>query len=203
MLNEDKELAAKPKRGRPRSDSVRTLVLKTALELLQQGDTRALTMENIAARAKVSKATLYRWWSSPSAIAFEGFLGAVSDHLTWTRTGTVRETLLSQATLLMQLFTRTTFGCTIRRVIADAQSNAELQQAFVDNFLTPRRSTAKVVLGEAMRNGELRANLDLDVLLDLVFDPIYLRLLTRHAPLDERFIEKLVDMALTGVLPPG
>ncbi|HSI06126.1 MAG TPA: TetR-like C-terminal domain-containing protein, partial [Myxococcota bacterium] len=130
-------------------------------------------------------------------------LGAVSEHLTWTRTGTVRETLLSQATLLMQLFTRTTFGCTIRRVIADAQSNAELQQAFVDNFLTPRRSTAKVVLGEAMRNGELRANLDLDVLLDLVFDPIYLRLLTRHAPLDERFIEKLVDMALTGVLPPG
>jgi AcrR family transcriptional regulator len=201
MVNEDKELAAKPKRGRPRSDRVRALVLETALELLHTGDTRALTMENIATHAKVSKATLYRWWSSPSAIAFEGFLEAVSQHLTWTRTGNIRETLLSQATLLMQLFTRTTFGCTIRRVIADAQSNPELQQAFVDNFLTPRRSAAKAALIECMGTGELRADLDLDVMLDLVFDPIYLRLLTRHAPLDEAFAVKLVDTALAGLTP--
>ncbi len=201
MMTEENDTTAKPKRGRPRSDRVRSLVLKTALELLQEGDTRALTMENIAARAKVSKATLYRWWSSPSAIAFEGFLDAVSAHLSWKRSGSVRETLLSQATLLMQLFTRTTFGCTIRRVIADAQSNPELQQAFVANFIVPRRSTAKVALDEAMRNGELRAGLDLDVMLDLIFDPIYLRLLTRHAPLDEHFVEKLVDMALRGLLP--
>jgi len=199
MIEEKALAAAKPKRGRPRSDSVRTLVLKTALELLQEGDTRALTMENIAARARVSKATLYRWWSSPSAIAFEGFLDAVSQHLTWTRSGTLRETLLSQATVLMQLFTRTTFGCTIRRVIADAQSNPELQQAFVASFISPRRNAAKLVLAEAMRNGELRPGVDLDVLLDIVFDPIYLRLLTRHAPLDEAFLIKLVDTVLVGV----
>jgi AcrR family transcriptional regulator len=200
-MTEDKEAAAKPKRGRPRSDSVRTLVIKTALELMQEGDTRALTMENIAARAKVSKATLYRWWSSPSAIAFEGFLDAVSPHFTWTRSGTIRETLLSQATVLTQLCTNTSFGRTIRRVIADAQSNRELQQAFVDNFITPRRDTAKAVLSEAMRNGELRTDLDLDVVLDMFFDPIYLRLLMCHAPIDEAFLTKLVDTVLAGVLP--
>ncbi len=201
MITEKTEIT-KPKRGRPRSTSVRTLVLKTALELLQEGDTRALNMENIAARAKVSKATLYRWWSSPSAIAFEGFLDAVSQHLAWKSLGSARETLLGHAVALMELFTKTTFGCTIRRVIADGQSNSELMQAFVDNFVTPRRSTAKTVLEEMQRNGELHPAVDLDVLLEMVFDPIYVRLLTRHAPLDEAFLVKLVDMTLAGAGTP-
>lgn len=201
MISDNSE-TTKPKRGRPRSTSVRSLVLKTALDLLQEGDTRALTMENIANRAKVSKATLYRWWDSPSAIAFEGFLDAVNPHLVWKRTGNVRETLLSQSVVLMELFTKTTFGCTIRRVIADGQSNAELMQTFVDSFITPRRSTAKAVLAEMQKQGELRVDADLDVMLDVLFDPIYLRLLTRHAPLDHAFLEKLVDMTLVGVGTP-
>lgn len=199
MMIADKAQAEKPKRGRPRSTSVRTLVLKTALDLLQEGDTRALTMENIAARARVSKATLYRWWSSPSAIAFESFLGAVTPHLDWDADGDLREVLTSQAVTLTKLFTSTIFGCTVRRVIADGQTNEELRLSFVDNFITPRRARGKEIIIEAQANGTLRSDVDPDVVLDLVFDPVYLRLLTSHAPLTESFARQVVDAVFRGL----
>lgn len=188
-------------RGRPRSGEVRATVLESALALLQKGDTRALTMENIAAHAKVSKATLYRWWSSPAAIALEGFLEAVSPQIAWPDSPNLREALIGQATLLTRLFTRTTYGCTVRKVIADGQCNHELSQAFVDKFMVPRRQAASERLAAAQERGELRRDVDLEVVLDMIYAPIYLRFLTRHLPLDDEFVTKVVDTALLGLTP--
>ena len=158
-------------------------------------------MESIAAEARVSKATLYRWWKSPSAIALEGFLEAVSPQIAWPETPTLREALIGQGTLLAKLFTETTYGCTVRRVIADGQSNDELREAFNDKFLLPRRLAAEEIMAKAQARGELRADVDLLTVLDMVFAPLYLRLLTKYAPLDVGFIENLVDTALRGLEP--
>src|SRR4051812_46986197 len=62
--------------GRPRSEAAREASLAAAVSILEKGGPRALTMEAIAAQAKVSKATLYRWWNSAAEVAFEGFLAA-------------------------------------------------------------------------------------------------------------------------------
>jgi AcrR family transcriptional regulator len=158
-------------------------------------------MESIAAEAGVSKATLYRWWKSPSAIALEGFLEAVSPQIAWPETRTLREALIGQATLLAKLFTETSYGSTVRRVIADGQSNDELREAFNDKFLVPRRLAAEEIMAKAQARGELRRDIEVLTVLDMIFAPLYLRLLTKYAPLDATFIEDLIDTALRGLTP--
>jgi AcrR family transcriptional regulator len=188
-------------RGRPRSTEARTAILDAALHLLQTGEPKALTMESIAAEARVSKATLYRWWKSPSAIALEGFLEAVSPQIAWPESPTLREALIGQATLLIRLLTETSYGCTVRRVLADGQTNDELREAFVEKFLLPRRAAAEEVMVRAQERGELRRDIEFRTVLDMIYGPVYLRLLTRYAPLDVPFIERLVDTALRGLEP--
>jgi len=195
------ERPAKAKRGRPRNDAARSVAVEAALRILEGGDPRALTMENIAARAKVSKATLYRWWKSPSAIALEGLHDVVSRTSTWTPSTSLRETLLEQTRIQVRMFTETSVGCMVRRVVAESQINDEIYDAFMAAFIRPRQKAARKVLEDAKSAGEMRADVSVDTVLELVFAPIYMRLLVRQGPLDEAFVTTLVDTVLKGLAP--
>lgn len=157
-------------------------------------------MENIASAAKVSKATLYRWWKSPAAIALEGFMDLVRPQLEWVYNVPLRDALLHQGIVTMRLFTTTVHGCTVRKILADAQSDPDVAQAFREQFIVPRRLGARALIAAAQERGELRGDLDVDTVIDSFIAPIYFRLLTGYAPIDEQFIERLVDMTVYGAL---
>lgn len=176
-------------------------MLHAAAHLLETGGTRALTMENIASAAKVSKATLYRWWKSPSAIALEGFMEIVRPDLEWMPEGSVREVLLHQGMVMMRVFTTMVHGRTVRKILADAQTDSEVAQAFREQFIVPRRVGARVLFTDAIARGEIRPDVDIDTLIDMFVAPIYFRLLTRYAPLDEEFVTRIVDFTLLGAQP--
>jgi hypothetical protein len=87
----------------------------------------------------------------------------------------------------------------MRALAADAQSDPEIAQALREQWLGPRRAVAAEIIREGIARGELRADMDVAAALDLVFAPVYYRLLFSHEPLDEAFAERYIDHVLDGI----
>lgn len=189
--------------GRPRSEARRAAILAAAGDLMMEGGLRAATMEAIAVRAGVGKATVYKWWPSRGAVALEGFMLRAADSWSLPEDATAPEALRILAMAATRLFTRSPAGPLMRALAADAQSDPEIAQALREQWLGPRRAVAAEIIREGIARGELRADLDMAAVLDLVFAPVYYRLLFSHEPLDEAFAERCIDHVLTGIASPG
>src|SRR5689334_5961777 len=88
--------AAVRRRGRPRDEDARRRILKAALELLEQTGFADVTIEAIAERAKVGKATVYRWWTNKAAVLVEAFRETVAPQLPFPETGSFRDDIRAQ-----------------------------------------------------------------------------------------------------------
>lgn len=185
--------------GRPRSEARRAAILAAAGDLMIEGGLRAATMEAIAARAGVGKATIYKWWPSRGAVALEGFMLKAADSWTLPEGVSAPEALRTLAVAVVRLFTRTPAGPLMRALAADAQSDPEIGQALREQWLGPRRAVVADVIRKGMEAGELRPDLDVSATLDLVFAPVYYRLLFSHEPLDEAFAEHAVEYLIAGI----
>ena len=184
--------------GRPRSKAAHQAILQAANELLGCNGFASLTMESIAAKAGVSKATIYRWWPTKAAVVMDGFLAATVPTIPFPNTGSVREDFRRQMHSVVDIFTSKT-GHTIAALIAEGQADPELAQAFRSRYLAARRKEAKHILERGIARQELRCDLDLDVVLDALYGPLYYRLLVGHAPLNADFVNMLVDLVMIAI----
>ncbi|SDO66215.1 DNA-binding transcriptional regulator, AcrR family [Nakamurella panacisegetis] len=189
--------------GRPRSQERRSSILAAAGELMLEGGLPAATMEAIAARAGVSKATIYKWWPSRGAVALEGFMVAVADTWSLSTELSTRDALYGLVQRAVQLFSQGPAGPLMRALAAEAQSQPDIAQALREHWFGPRRALAAVTIRRGIDRGELRADLDVPMALDGLFAPIYYRLLFSHEPLDDDFARQLVQQLLAGISGPG
>ncbi len=88
---------------------------------------------------------------------------------------------------------------TIAGLLAEAQCNSELAQAFEQRLLKQRRVVLRTILDRAVTRGELRADADLNVIIDMVHGAIWYRTLFLRAPLDEPFIDHLIHQIMSGM----
>jgi AcrR family transcriptional regulator len=190
------------RRGRPRSESRRAAILAAAGELMLEGGLSAATMEAIAARAGVGKATIYKWWPSRGAVALEGFMLSAADSWSLPEGVSAAEALRVLAMSAVRLFVDTPAGQLMRSLAADAQSQPEIARALREQWFGPRRAVVVEIIGKGIENGELRADLDLTATVDLVFAPIYYRLLFSHEPLNEEFAAHSIEHVLHGIAAP-
>jgi AcrR family transcriptional regulator len=172
---------------RRRTEQVRDAVLTAAGELMLEGGLAAATMEAIAARAGVSKRTLYKYWPSRGAVALEGFMRSAATSWSLPENAPAAESLEELVVAAVRLFTQTPAGPLMRSLIADAQSQDEIATAIRDQWLRPRRAVAAELLRQGIASGEFRADLDVEVTLDLLFAPVYYRLLLGHETLSPQF----------------
>lgn len=185
--------------GRPRSEERRAAILAAAGELMLEGGLGAATMEAIATRAGVSKATIYKYWPSRGAVALEGFMRFAAASATPPEDGTAVEALEVLVRNAVTLFSHTSAGPLMRSLAADAQSQPEIADALREQWLGPRRAAAAALIREGMASGELRPDLDVPVALDLLFGPVYYRLLFTHEPLDDEFARRSVRDVMAGL----
>jgi len=191
------------RQGRPRSEARRAAILAAAGELMLEGGLQAATMEAIAARAGVGKATIYKWWPSRAAVALEGFMVSAADSWSLPEDATAPEALQVLVTSAVRLFAGTLTGQLMRSLAADAQSQPEIARALREQWFGPRRAVTAEIIRKGIDKGELRADLDLAVTLDLIFAPIYYRLLFGHEPLDEEFAAREIEHVLHGIAATG
>ncbi len=179
--------------GRPRSEKARKAVLRSTLALLKQVGFHELKMESVAARAGVGKATLYRWWPNKAELVIAAFVMAVERELRFPAGGSVLRSLHRQMRRWAVIF-RSPLGQIVATVIGAGQSDPEILKAFRTHWIEPRRIEARRLLLQAIANGEIRADLDPDAILDLFYGPLYLRLLLKHAPLNEKFADTVFNV---------
>jgi AcrR family transcriptional regulator len=180
---------------------VREAVLAAAHELLREKGLRGFTIEEVAARSGAAKTTVYRWWPNKGALAIESFLSAMAPRLAYPDTGSPLEDIRRQLLLVGRAF-RGDAGITMAGLIAEAQLDPATGQSLLERYFVPRRAEAERVLRRGIAAGELREDLDVDAAIDVLYGPLYYRLLIKHAPLDAAFIQAALEIALGGLQVP-
>ncbi len=184
--------------GRPRSERARLAILEAAADLLIEGGLAAATIEAIAARAGVSKVTIYKWWPSHGSVAIDAYFNRYRQSSTFEDTGDLAGDLTSQIRLLIDAF-RGRAGAVMAELIGRAQSDPDLAETLRSRWLEPRRAASTAVLLQAVERGQVRRETDVAALLDQLYAPVYYRLTMRHEPLTPELAGTLVRNVLDGV----
>jgi AcrR family transcriptional regulator len=191
-----------PARGRPRSEKAHQAILAAAGDLLLARGLSAVSMDAVAERAGVSKATIYRWWPTKESLALDALFtewAAVEPRL--RDTGTLRGDLLALLRPWARLATSKPYGRVIGALVTEAQTDPAFAAEYLRRVVEPRRDQARAIFRRAIERGEIPADTKIEVAVDMVYGPLYHRLLHGHAPLNDRFVRDVVDMALAGIRP--
>jgi AcrR family transcriptional regulator len=194
-------LAAVRAPGRPRCDVTHKAVLRAAYDLLAEGGIARFTIEGVAARSGVARTTIYRWWPSKGALAIEGFLEGTASDLLVPPTESAAADLRALLSLFARLL-RGKAGRIIRGIIAEGQSDPDTMEAFMTGFVAPRRAEGRAIIRRGIDAGELRADLDVEMVLYSLFAPAYLRMLLDEG-LDDTWVDRLSTFILAGCLAQG
>jgi AcrR family transcriptional regulator len=191
--------AETPRRGRPRSKKAREAILGAAVELMLDQGIARMSMDAVAEQASVSKATIYRWWPSKEALALEALLEWAAAGLEEHDTGSLRGDLLATVLPWVGEVKRRRFGRAIAALIAQAQADPHFAETYRTHFVERRRKPARAAFERAIARGDVEERLDIDLALDLVYGPLYHRLLHGHAPLNERFAREVIDHVVVAI----
>lgn len=179
--------------GRPRSQQCRSSALEAAADLLEELPYPQVTIEGIAERGGVSKQTIYKWWRSRAALCMEAYTERTRHKFTDPAEGPVREQLTQILTETCRVLSQGNNAAIVAGLIGEAQADAELAAEMRDVFIASRRQAVKATLARGIEDGELRADLEVSLTIDLLYGPVWYRLLLRHAPLDDAFGKTVVD----------
>jgi AcrR family transcriptional regulator len=193
--------AAETRRGRPRSERARRAILAAAAEMLLDQGVARMSMGAIAERAGVSKATIYRWWPSKEMLALEALLDWTVGSAAESDTGNLREDVLAHVVPWVREIRKRPFGRVIAALVAEAQADEEFAAVYRTHFVEQRRVPLRLAFERAIARGEVSARLDVEAAIDLIYGPIYHRVLHTHAPLSESFATIVVELALDGIMP--
>ncbi len=187
-------------RGRPRCEVARKRILEAALESLDEVGFASTTTDLIAERAGASKATIYRWWPTKAALLLEALRDVVAQELPFPDTGDLKEDVRQQLRNFVKLLTGRRGGV-LKSFVAAAQSDPEVAEAFRNVWVIPRRADARQVLEKHQQEGRLPAGVDLELLMDLLYGPLYYRLLAGHGAVSPGYADRITELALAGLVP--
>jgi AcrR family transcriptional regulator len=186
-----------------RSDRARVAVLHAADDLLVERGYAGVTIEGIAARAGVAKQTIYRWWPSKFEILMDTFLEDAAGALEIPDTGTAAGDLRHHLRQLAAFLSGEPAGQVMLALIGQAQQDAGIARAFQQRFLDERRALDRTILERAAARGDIRADTDLDLVIDMIYGPVYHRVLLTGLPVDDSFIDGLVGHVMASIATPA
>jgi AcrR family transcriptional regulator len=187
--------AARPP-GRPRSAEVDQAILEAAVELFAEGGLDGLTVEGVAARANVGKATIYRRYPCKVDLVIAATRSfAIDGSDAPPDTGTTRGDLRALVDWLIRMLATTPLGRAMPMMVADHARVPELAEAH-RAIVAEKRAVHRATLERGIDRGDLRADTDLEVMIDSYVGPIFYRFLISDAPLDGSFADELVEHTL-------
>ena len=176
----------------------RDRLLASAAEILVRDGYTGLTMEKVAAACGVAKTTLYRHWPAKAALCMDLYLDEAGRELHDPDTGSVADDLKYVVNTVVRLQTKTVAGPALIGLIAEAQIDPSTRAAFLAEFAQRRRAITRAILDRAIKRRQVRADVDVDLVIDLLGGATTFRLLQGHAPLNARFAEALAALVLEG-----
>lgn len=182
--------------GRPRCPAAHQAILDAAAELLETLDYQKITIERIAAQAKVGKPTIYRWWKTKADLILEAYRDESLRRL--PRTEPTDDPISDLEDHLKRLFrihrSRPT-AQGFRALIAEGQLDPQFREKFNDRFLVLRRSYVYDVIAHGQKLGHFRQDIDADLVVDILLGAFWYRLLSaKRKPFNDAFAEELVAL---------
>ena len=197
------EVVQPPRRtpGRPRSEASHQAIIQATLALLIEAGYGSLTMEAVRARAGVGKATIYRRWSSKEELVRDAIV-FLHDEFDTPDTGSLRGDYDALAMAVRASASRGGAASLMPRLLGESVSDPDLFAIFRANLVEPRRAALRTVLERAIARGEIRAGIDLELIIDLFAGPAVYRLLITGGDIAQMFsVEEQMDALMNGLAP--
>lgn len=182
------------RKGRPRSEKSRKAILKATNSLLTHMSVQELSIEAVAKKAKVGKTTIYRWWPNKTAIVMEALIEQPGVESPMAAPTNNTEALVMQLDKLIRLLNSKN-GETIAQLFSEAQGDEKALSIFEENFLTPLIDAIEFSVEEGKKSGEFDATIETKLATDIICGPIFFRLLSRPADLNEKFLSTYPQQA--------
>jgi AcrR family transcriptional regulator len=186
--------------GRPRDERADRAILAATLELMAELGVNDLRTDEIANRAKVGNATIYRRYRSKEELVTAAIASLVSE-ITVPDEGSTRDDLLALMRGAVEVYTGSLAGGLMPSLVAEMRRSPELARTVRERFLAGRRGALREVLERGVLRGDLDSDLDYELALDVLGGPLFYRLLITGGPIDERLAEGVVELILSGFAP--
>jgi AcrR family transcriptional regulator len=183
----------KATRGRPRSQASENAILSATLSLLADLGYRAVTIEQIASAAGVSKATIYRRWQTKENLVIAAF--GKTPPLQMTAGGTIDQQLLAISKQFADFYMHTPMGGVLIALLAERHNNPTLEQELAP-VIQQRRQPIIDLIDAAIARGELASNCDAALLTDSIIGPVLMNLMITDAGVTDAYIGKIINNAL-------
>jgi AcrR family transcriptional regulator len=193
------EATLERRRGRPRDPAVGEAILAATRELLVELGYSGLTIEGVAARAGVAKPTIYRRWPVKGALVSEACFGKTKA-MPMPDTGVVAGDLRIIVGWGVDEFMAPEARAALPGLVSELQSDSAVRRLFQQRVLEPEYARVRRVLERARDRGELRTDVDLELLMDALVGTVFARAVLLDHPLDDRLVDELVELALSGAV---
>lgn len=194
--------AQEPSFGRPRDERVDTEVVSAVLHALRGGGYGAVTIDGIARKVKRARTTIYRRWPSKRHLVAYAVVSEMGDNPA-ADTGVLRQDLEAAVATLLNAFGGP-LGQALPGLVADMAQDPELAEMIRREVLAARRKSMRDAFARARTREEVREDMDVELVLDMLTGPFYYRVLFGHAPITRRMTRDVVDYVLRVVgLPRG
>ena len=185
-------------RGRPRDMTAHASILRAAAEILEESGVTALTLEGVAQRAGVGKPTVYRSWRNAQELAMAALIETQKAVPATRASGSALDDLRLQLRKVAAVFASRT-GRNMAMMVAAADAETEISKVFRTHFILARREEGRALLIKAVQQNAVRGDIDFDAALDLIYGPLFYRLLVGHQPLTAEFTDTLLALAVEGL----
>jgi AcrR family transcriptional regulator len=180
--------------GRPRDERIDEEVVAAVLSVLRTGGYRAVTIDGIARQVGRARTSLYRRWPSKRRLVAYAVMSALGENPA-ADTGVLRDDLEAAVRTLLTAFAGP-LGPALAGLVADMAQDVDLAEAIRQEVLAARRQSMREAFARARARGELRDDLDVELVLDMLTGPFYYRTLFGHAPITRRMTREIVDYVL-------
>jgi AcrR family transcriptional regulator len=183
--------AASPPRSRTEH-----AILDATRELLAESGVHRLTVEGVASRSGVAKTTIYRRYRGKHELALAVLIDMVETVAAVPDLGDTRAELVRFVDATVRVLDSTLMGRVMRGLVSDLARDEKLAAAFRERVVSLRVAEVRRVVERGIARGDLRTDTDVELAHELLFGPVYYRLLLSGAPLDRRVAPAVVDAVL-------
>ena len=185
-------------RGRTRDQDARQRVLSAAFELVGANPPGEISINAIAAAADVAKQTIYRWWPSRTAVILDALVDGTMQATPFHESGDIRADFEAHLRTVIRLFNSPT-GRIVREMLAEAQTDKAIASEFHERFWEPRRDLSRARLERGIELGQIRADIDREIVLDTIYGPLWTRLMVRHQKLTSAHAKQITETVWPGI----
>jgi AcrR family transcriptional regulator len=179
--------------GRPRQAATDRKILDATRELLVEGGVRALAVERVAARSGVAKTTIYRRYRSKNELALAVLIDMVRTVAAVPDLGDTRAELTRFVRATLKVLAESLMGRIMQGLVSELAVDAELALAFRDRVVALRMSEVRRIIQRGQQRGDVRVDAPVDLVHDMLFGPMYYRLLLSGAPLERGLADAIVN----------